>query len=46
VTEIIAARRGEPPSVVDYYRIRPPLKPLALAELAALEVAPETIAAP
>lgn len=36
-TEIIAQRRGETPSVVDYYRIRPPLKPLALAELAALE---------
>ena len=38
VTEIIAARRGEAPSVVDYYRIRPPLKPLALAELAALDM--------
>ncbi|MBZ8134506.1 NAD(P)/FAD-dependent oxidoreductase [Afifella sp. IM 167] len=37
VTEIIAARRGEPVSAVDYYRIRPPLKPLALSELAALE---------
>ncbi|MEF2074712.1 NAD(P)/FAD-dependent oxidoreductase [Consotaella aegiceratis] len=37
VTEILAERRGEPPSVIDYYRIRPPLKPLALAELAALE---------
>ena len=37
VTEIIAARRGEAPSAVDYYRIRPPLKPLALAELATLD---------
>jgi NADPH-dependent 2,4-dienoyl-CoA reductase/sulfur reductase-like enzyme len=46
VTEIIAARRGEQPSVVDYYGIRPPLKPLALAELAALAVEPETIAEP
>ncbi|BCH27877.1 NAD(P)/FAD-dependent oxidoreductase [Mesorhizobium sp. L-8-3] len=35
-TEIIAERRGETPSAVDYYRIRPPLKPLALRELAAL----------
>ena len=35
VTEIIAECRAEPPSVIDYYRIRPPLKPLALAELAA-----------
>lgn len=40
VTEIIAERRGEPPSVVDYYRIRPPLKPLALSELAAIEGEP------
>lgn len=34
VTEIIAEQTGESPSVVDYYRVRPPLKPLALAELA------------
>ena len=34
VTEIIAAERGTSPSVVDYYRIRPPLKPLPLSELA------------
>jgi NADPH-dependent 2,4-dienoyl-CoA reductase/sulfur reductase-like enzyme len=35
VVEIIAECRGETPSTVDYYRIRPPLKPLALSELAA-----------
>jgi NADPH-dependent 2,4-dienoyl-CoA reductase/sulfur reductase-like enzyme len=37
VSAIIAQARGEAPDVVDYYRIRPPLKPLALAELATLE---------
>ncbi len=36
VSEIIAAARGEQPSTVDYYRIRPPLKPLLLSELAGL----------
>ncbi|ORE94886.1 FAD/NAD(P)-binding oxidoreductase [Aurantimonas sp. 22II-16-19i] len=36
VSEIIAAARGESPSTVDYYRIRPPLKPLLLSELAGL----------
>ena len=36
VTWIIAQRRGERSSVVDYYRIRAQLKPLALSELAAL----------
>lgn len=34
VSEIIAAAKGEEPSSVDYYRIRPPLKPLLLSELA------------
>lgn len=34
VTEIIAERKGEAPSLVDYYRVRPPLKPLPLTELA------------
>ncbi|MCT8268468.1 NAD(P)/FAD-dependent oxidoreductase [Afifella sp. JA880] len=37
VSEIIASRRGEPISEIGYYRIRPPLKPLLLSELAALE---------
>lgn len=37
VTEIIAAERGEPQQEIDYYRIRPPLKPLPLIELAELE---------
>jgi len=34
VAGIIAARKGEDPQVTDYYRIRPPLKPIPLAELA------------
>ncbi|MCE7028087.1 NAD(P)/FAD-dependent oxidoreductase [Jiella avicenniae] len=36
VSEIIAAAKGETPSTTDYYRIRPPLKPLLLSELAGL----------
>lgn len=35
VMAIISARRGVPPDVTDYYRIRPPLKPLTIGELAA-----------
>ncbi|MFL9874359.1 FAD/NAD(P)-dependent oxidoreductase [Paraburkholderia megapolitana] len=34
VTEVIAAARGAPPDEVGYYRIRPPIKPLTLGELA------------
>ena len=42
VTELIAAARGVPPGDVGYYRLRPPVKPIALAELANL---PQTDAA-
>lgn len=34
VTEVIAAARGVPPAEVGYYRIRPPIKPITLGELA------------
>ncbi|MDF3884546.1 NAD(P)/FAD-dependent oxidoreductase [Cupriavidus basilensis] len=34
VTEIIAQARGVPPQEVGYYRIRPPIKPITLGELA------------
>jgi bacterioferritin-associated ferredoxin len=34
VTEIIADARKVPPGEVGYYRIRPPIKPLTLGELA------------
>lgn len=37
VAEIIAECRGEPQEAVGYYRIRPPLKPLPLTELASME---------
>jgi len=42
VTELIAEARGVPPAEVGYYRIRPPVKPITVAELAAL---PKTEAA-
>lgn len=42
VTELIAEARGVPPQEVGYYRIRPPVKPITVAELAAL---PKTQAA-
>ncbi len=42
VTEMIAEARGTTPAKVGYYRIRPPVKPITVAELAAL---PKTEAA-
>lgn len=39
VTAIIAAETGKAPEDVGYYRIRPPLKPLTVGELAALDSA-------
>lgn len=42
VTELIAEARGVPPQEVGYYRLRPPVKPITVAELAAL---PKTEAA-
>jgi octopine oxidase subunit A len=42
VTELIAAARGVPPETVGHYRLRPPVKPISLAELANL---PQTDAA-
>jgi hypothetical protein len=38
VTELMAAARNVPPAEIGYYRIRPPIKPLALGELAALDL--------
>ena len=37
VSEIIASERGLPVAEVGYYRIRPPIKPVTLGELAAFE---------
>lgn len=42
VTELIAQARGVPPDEIGYYRLRPPVKPITLAELASL---PQTEAA-
>jgi NADPH-dependent 2,4-dienoyl-CoA reductase/sulfur reductase-like enzyme len=42
VTELIAEARNVPPQEVGYYRLRPPVKPITVAELAAL---PKTEAA-
>ena len=36
VTELIAKARGVPPAEVGHYRLRPPVKPITLAELAAV----------
>jgi NADPH-dependent 2,4-dienoyl-CoA reductase/sulfur reductase-like enzyme len=38
VTELIAAQRKSTPSQVGYYRLRPPVKPITLAELASLPI--------
>ena len=37
VTEVIAQERGASPAEVGYYRVRPPIKPITLEELAALD---------
>ena len=38
VTELIAAERKTTPDEVGYYRLRPPVKPITLAELASLPI--------
>ncbi|MBU8874941.1 FAD-dependent oxidoreductase [Reyranella sp. MMS21-HV4-11] len=38
VTELIAAERKSTPDEVGYYRLRPPVKPITLAELASLPI--------
>jgi NADPH-dependent 2,4-dienoyl-CoA reductase/sulfur reductase-like enzyme len=45
VTELIAGSRGVSPDAVGYYRLRPPVKPIALAELATLPKTDAAIAA-
>jgi hypothetical protein len=37
VTEVMAATSGATPDAVGSFRIRPPIKPVTLAEVAALE---------
>ena len=38
VSELIAGELDQPVADVGYYRIRPPLKPVTVGELAALEI--------
>jgi len=38
VSELIAQRRGVSPDVVGHYRLRPPVKPITLGELASLPI--------
>jgi NADPH-dependent 2,4-dienoyl-CoA reductase/sulfur reductase-like enzyme len=41
ITELIAETRGSTPAEVGYYRLRPPVKPIALGELAGLPAGDE-----
>jgi NADPH-dependent 2,4-dienoyl-CoA reductase/sulfur reductase-like enzyme len=45
VSELIADARGVSPAAVGYYRLRPPVKPITLAELAGLPKSSEAVAA-
>jgi hypothetical protein len=45
VTEMIAAARGVAPGAIGYYRLRAPVKPITLAELASLPHTDAAIAA-
>jgi hypothetical protein len=38
VTELIAVQRDTTPAEVGYYRLRPPVRPITLAELASLPI--------
>ncbi|MCC7276358.1 MAG: (2Fe-2S)-binding protein, partial [Alphaproteobacteria bacterium] len=44
VTEMLAEEHGTTPQEVGYYRLRPPVKPLSLAELSALSAPPSATA--
>jgi hypothetical protein len=37
VSEVIADARDKPTEEIGYYRLRPPIKPVTLGELAAME---------
>jgi hypothetical protein len=41
VTSLLAEATGQTPDDTGYYRIRPPLKPVTLGELAAMQAPPE-----
>lgn len=40
VTALLAKATGQSPDVTGYYRVRPPLKPVTLAELASMDTTP------
>jgi NADPH-dependent 2,4-dienoyl-CoA reductase/sulfur reductase-like enzyme len=44
VTTLLAEANGQTPDDTGYYRIRPPLKPVTLGELAAMQVPPQDAA--
>ena len=44
VAEVIAAERGVGPETVEYGRIRPPIKPVTLGEIAAIQLPGDTSA--
>ena len=45
VTELIAQARGASPAEIGTFRLRPPVKPITVAELAALPVSPDSATA-
>jgi len=45
VTELMAETRGKTPQEIGYYRLRAPVKPIALSELAALPKTEEAVSA-
>jgi hypothetical protein len=45
VTELIAEERGSAPGEIGYFRMRPPVKPVTLGELASLPKSAEAVKA-
>lgn len=43
ISSVIAAKRGVPVADVGYYRLRPPLKPITLGELASMDLEDDSI---
>ena len=44
VTRLLAEATGRPPGEIGFFRARPPLKPLTIGELAALDTDADTMA--
>jgi hypothetical protein len=45
VTELMAQARDVTPEMIGYYRLRPPVKPISLAELAGLPMSEAAVKA-